>query len=81
MSKAAKCDRCKGFFRADDVEESEMIRIPEVIYYDSEKNKNNCFSKRVTELDLCPRCTRAFDWFMDGDQIMLEIRQTEGAKQ
>ena len=67
MSRAYQCDRCKKCFSVDDLRESDRF-ISFGAYYEflsKHDISSNTFSERRYEQHFCPRCTRAFERFME----------------
>ena len=65
MSKALRCDRCGGYYRPDE-EARETMFIPRITWRNAESVKDVRVTRSLEELDLCAKCTDAFDLFMKG---------------
>lgn len=73
MSKAFRCDRCKGYF---DPYQSlgEFATIPEYEIADAKRYSEHCVTDTLRNIDLCPGCHMAFLDFM-GDKFYESISE------
>jgi len=74
MSKAIRCDRCKGYFVPAE-EKKLSARFKEITYVSAETIRDSRYEKIDENLDLCPGCTADFELFMDG--YPLEIHEND----
>lgn len=70
MSKAIRCDRCKGYYQLETIKDDEEVTgIEHIIITDRECASNMAYKERKENIDLCPTCTKSFKFFMDGFDI------------
>lgn len=70
MSQAIRCDRCKGYYQPETIKDDEEVTgIGYIIITDRECASNMKYKERKEDIDLCPVCTNAFKFFMDGFNI------------
>ena len=71
MSKALKCDRCGEYFAPKDFSENEEYgRIYKYRTFNAESTSDVAFEREMLDIDLCPKCALAFDFFMKGFDIV-----------
>lgn len=74
MSKALRCDHCMEFF--DPMENAdfttERIHISNLEIMDIISTKNNQFSKLITNLDFCPKCSDQLQKWFNGEAKIVE---------
>lgn len=70
MAKARMCDRCGVCFNPLDQGDKDMVRFQNPVFQTSEGLKNCKISRHLIDdapdawMDLCPKCTAAFELFM-----------------
>lgn len=75
---AIKCDRCKGYFCLEDMdnENASVCKIEEITYYSKKSFLEHKRIGGLIRIDLCCNCTRAFEDFLNGSLVESEITST-----
>ena len=69
MSQALVCDRCREFFIPYELgEKDEFMTIKECVVQSDIDVINNEISDRLENVHLCPKCTKEWFLFMNGDK-------------
>lgn len=75
MSKALRCDRCKGYYRPDE-EVLETSYIPRIGWRNAESVRNQQITKSMEDIDLCADCTKDFERFLKGWPLNVEEKES-----